>query len=133
LDGLRLKFAKVKYELDEAHLKLQNPDLIQQDLGDTDENIIELDEGNEVENEPSMNSNLEPDHRDSSFHSSAASDKEIQQVIQSLSGVSTPASDTSGLDVPVVQGESHMQSQNFDSSRNIKVDRAKIGQECNQQ
>jgi chromosome segregation ATPase len=129
LDALRSEFAQVKYELDEAQLKLHNPDFIQEDPNqsvfekelDSPEKSIQAREA-----EGSVKNSI-----NASFNSSAGSDEEIQKVIQSLSGVSTPSSDSEIL--AQERPDTNSPIVNQQSSRNIKVDRAKIGQECNQQ
>jgi len=130
LDGLRSKFAQVKFELDEAQLKLNNPDCIQEDLNESvlekDSDSLEKNVQEFQEAEGSIKNSI-----NSSFNSSAGSDEEIQKVIQSLSGVSTPSSGSEVLVQEIRDTSSPNVTQQ--SSRNIKVDRAKIGQDCNQQ
>lgn len=130
LDQLKTTFAQIKFDLDEAQLKLQNPDIFKvEDLKQDHEPILEKDG---VEN---TTDDMENDFKEaqldlatsplSSSAEGSMDNEDIQKVIQSLSGVSTPSS------IPgSVQDES---TECHKSQRNLKIDRAKIGQECNQQ
>lgn len=141
LDQLRTKFAQAKFELDEAQLRLQNPDIFNvEDVKQDSEKKDSFFEDDEVEDINDYNEQqtteiheeLGDQSAGSSLHSASSEgsldNEEIQKVLQSLSGESTPSSvlETS-------KNESVQDYTSHSSSKNIKIDRAKIGQECNQQ
>ena len=121
LDQVRANFAQTKFELEEEILKLQNPDAFQ--VKDIEEFKDETEKNQLALNANSTSPDCYSPSDSQELSENSMDNEEIQKVIQSLSGVSTPLSNYT---CPV-------QETSKSPSRKVKVDRSRVGQECNQQ
>ena len=145
LDQIRTQFAQTKFDLDEALLKLQNPDAFkfeesQECLQDKLKKPIDSDENEQIDvisdKEVVSVSSMEKIGSESLQESVSVSEDssiDTEAIENALSSVSTSLSSCGFAKDDLSETDLSDSEDMIPSSRNIKLDRAKIGQECNQQ